>query len=273
MPGASSSKQHATRFGEARAGIAADGSPHRTDSVRVSVGVMRIRTASAVLAVALAVAVASPPAHAAPSSTCRAIAASGPKGRTARVVARSSSALVFSKGVRPKNQDFDDTNFYACRFARPKAVLIRRADGFDQEITGRIKLAGDYAAFELHSVVPAGCACSGAIEVRSMRSGKRVAYGDAYLGTVPETAEAFYSEVTSFVLTATGTVAWIGKGTEYQTAAGPSSLPPDYTVAISNGTAMPTPADQGPDIAPRYLKRLSGGINWLRGGEVKTAAF
>jgi hypothetical protein len=205
---------------------------------------LAVLTAAAALAASLA-----GPATADAANRCTTQAERG------KVVAQSSSAVVWSTGSR------DDLNLYlhACRLKDQRVFRLPGQNGGDTETLKTFRLSGRHLAWVTVNNEPAADQSQSSVSVLDLKTRKRVV--NEYAGLDPESHSS--TEVTALVLSARGAVAWITRGT---------GEVDDYSVHALAPGSQATVLDRGKDIALRSLALSADGarLYWTRGDEVKT---
>jgi hypothetical protein len=163
--------------------------------------------------------------------------------------------LLFSKVVE------GDRFFYGCAFSSERARRLPGQSCCEVDVVSGFQLQGRYVAYRSLNQEPAATQANDTLYVYDVKSGQIKVQATA----VPPGNTPGSTFVSSIVLKANGSVAWIGGAQTGQSGA-------DYQVQIDD-TAGPGPVtvDQGTDIAPDSLAKASDGLSiyWIRGGVAK----
>jgi hypothetical protein len=163
--------------------------------------------------------------------------------------------VLFSKVVQ------GDRFFYGCAFSSERARRLPGQSCCEVDVVSGFQLQGRYVAYRSLNQEPAATQANDTLYVYDVKTGQIKVQATA----VPPGTTPGSTFVSSVVLKANGSVAWIGGAQTGQSGA-------DYQVQIDE-TAGPGPVtvDQGTDIAPDSLAKASDGLSiyWVRGGVAK----
>jgi hypothetical protein len=163
--------------------------------------------------------------------------------------------VLFSKVVQ------GDRFFYGCAFSSERARRLPGQSCCEVDVVSGFQLQGRYVAYRSLNQEPAATQANDTLYVYDVKTGQIKVQATA----VPPGTTPGSTFVSSVVLKANGSVAWIGGAQTGQSGA-------DYQVQIDE-TAGPGPVtvDQGTDIAPDSLAKASDGLSiyWIRGGVAK----
>jgi hypothetical protein len=163
--------------------------------------------------------------------------------------------VLFSKVVQ------GDRFFYGCAFSSERARRLPGQSCCEVDVVSGFQLQGRYVAYRSLNQEPAATQANDTLYVYVVKTGQIKVQATA----VPPGNTPGSTFVSSIVLKANGSVAWIGGAQTGQSGA-------DYQVQIDD-TAGPGPVtvDQGIDIAPDSLAKASDGLSiyWIRGGVAK----
>jgi hypothetical protein len=189
----------------------------------------------------LAVAVPAAPAATSTAAKC------SPKGSTA--ILATEDARVFEKRNAKDKEQFD---VFACRYATGKVVKLGVRFRGDPTGVGTFRLAGRYVGF-----VDNDCdACDPQITVYDLANGKAKRDVDAAQGDTGEPG------VGGFVLTASGSIAWIVVGDETRVFKSDGASPKAATLL-----------DGAKDVDADSLALAGKRVYWSRGGAPQTATL
>ena len=165
--------------------------------------------------------------------------------------------VLFSKVVQ------GDRFFYGCAFSSERARRLPGQSCCEVDVVSGFQLQGRYVAYRSLNQEPAATQANDTLYVYDVMTGQIKVQATA----VPPGNTPGSTFVSSIVLKANGSVAWIGG---VQTGPGQT----DYQVQTEDSTGTdPVTVDHGDDIAPGSLGKASDGLSiyWIRGGVAKTA--
>jgi hypothetical protein len=163
--------------------------------------------------------------------------------------------VLFSKVVQ------GDRFFYGCAFSSERARRLPGQSCCEVDVVSGFQLQGRYVAYRSLNQEPAATQANDTLYVYDVKTGQIKVQATA----VPPANTSQSSFISSIVVKANGSVAWIGG---LQT--GPSEA--DYQVqTIDSAGTGPVTVDHGNDIAPGSLAKASDGLSvyWIRGGIAK----
>jgi len=166
-------------------------------------------------------------------------------------------AVLFSKVVE------GDRFFYGCAFSSEQARRLPGQSCCEVDVVSGFQLQGRYVAYRSLNQEPAATVANDTLYVYDVKTGQIKVRAPA---VPPETTPGSRS-ISSIVVKANGSVAWIG-GVQ----AGSSNA--DYQVQIDDTAGSgPVTVDHGSDIAPDSLAKASDGLSiyWTRGIVAKTS--
>lgn len=167
--------------------------------------------------------------------------------------------VLFSKVVQ------GDRFFYGCAFSSEHARRLPGQSCCETDVASGFQLQGRYVAYGSLNQEPASPRAVGTLYLYDVKTGQIKAQEPA-AQSVNTPGSTF---VSSIVVKANGSVAWIGG---LQSGPGPT----DYQVQTEDTTATgPVTVDHGTDVAPNSLAKASDGLSiyWTRGGVAKNAAL
>ena len=165
--------------------------------------------------------------------------------------------VVFSKVVQ------GDRFFYGCAFSSERARRLPGQSCCEVDVVSGFQLQGRYVAYRSLNQEPAATQANDTLYVYDVKTGQIKVQATA----VPPGNTPGSTFVSSIVLKANGSVAWIGGAQTGQSGA-------DYQVQIDDTVGPgPVTVDQGTDIAPDSLAKASDGLSiyWIQGGVAKNA--
>ena len=165
--------------------------------------------------------------------------------------------VLFSKIVQ------GDRFFYGCVFSSQHARRLPGQSCCETDVASGFKLEGRYVAYHSLNQEPAATQANDTLYVYDVKTGHIKVQEQA----VPPVNTSTSTLISSIVVKANGSVAWIGGE---QT--GPGQV--DYQVQTDDSTGTgPVTVDHGDDIAPESLGKASDGLSiyWMRGGVAKNA--
>lgn len=165
--------------------------------------------------------------------------------------------VLFSKVVQ------GDRFFYGCAFSSERARRLPGQSCCEVDVVSGFQLQGRYVAYRSLNQEPAATQANDTLYVYDVKTGQIKVQEPA----VPPVNTSNSTLISSIVVKANGSVAWIGG---LQTGPGQT----DYQVQTEDSTGTdPVTVDHGDDIAPGSLGKASDGLSiyWIRGGVAKTA--
>jgi hypothetical protein len=211
---------------------------------------LRARTSLVLLLAAIGATVAAPPAAEA-ANACRA------HGKTGKIVAASSTALVREKGARFEHY------VTACTFKGQKPFRLPGQDGEDTHHLHSFHLNGRYLAYTVFIQEEASPIAYS--YVYSIDLTKRRKLIEAYAGDDAKSDETT-TDVMALVVGKRGAVAWINESINLDVKLSVYSQAPGAKKAL---------LDNGNDIGARSLAlaRNDSTFFWTRGGQPKSATL
>ena len=167
--------------------------------------------------------------------------------------------VLFSKVVQ------GDRFFYGCAFSSEHARRLPGQSCCEVDVASGFQLQGRYVAYRSLNQEPAATQANDTLYVYDVKTGQIKVQEPA----VPPVNTSNSTLISSIVVKANGSVAWIGG---LQTGSGQV----DYQVQIDDSTGTgPVTVDQGDDIAAASLGKASDGLSiyWMRGGVAKNASL
>jgi hypothetical protein len=173
-----------------------------------------------------------------------------------RQLARDAVARVYEAGTPAGGPRLGGTAVYACYLRRGHPVALAPAGGFTR--VGPVALAGPVVAYA--SAAMGVDTSSSTVSVLNLASGARRTLTAA---SPPRRPESF-TAVSSLVVTARGSVAWIAS----RSGVGQPQTTYEVRRSDASGSAL---LDSGTSIASSSLRRAGAKITWIDGGRTRSA--